>query len=402
MENHPIPQDITSFQFKLIGEMTIKQFFYLAAGSVLAWILLLIDIVGIIKFPMSLAAFMTGFSLAFIPITGRPLDTMLSLFIKALFVPNQYVYRKEAGQIAILHISPRRITKPKFIKTSSYEKLQRALQLSGSARTKNKLDEKEMVFFQSLATLYSPPIQNSAAYTSPVTNQPSIPETKPNTTPKEESSRQTEIIENEEEILRKQTDRITKELEATRVQEMLQKEIKNSQEAHEQVTELEKQLQYAFLEKQRLEKQLEMLAQRLNNPGQKIFSPSMANPPKTQNVRVVPKIMSRQTGVPIVPEIPNILSGVIKDARGNILINILVEVKDKDGNPVRAFKTNSLGQFSSATPLLNGTYAIEFEDPLGKQKFDKIQLVAKGEIIPPMEVFSTDDRETLRQELFKT
>ena len=45
---------------------------------------------------------------------------------------------------------------------------------------------------------------------------------------------------------------------------------------------------------------------------------------------------------------------------------------------------------------------MEFEDPRGKQKFDKIQLTAKGEIISPLEIFSTDEREALRQELFKT
>lgn len=101
------------------------------------------------------------------------------------------------------------------------------------------------------------------------------------------------------------------------------------------------------------------------------------------------------------PEVPNLIAGVIKDPRGNILPNILVEVKDKDDNPIRAFKTNALGQFASATPLLNGTYTITFEDPKKTQLFDTIELLVNGNLIPPMEITSIDEREELRKSLFE-
>ncbi|KKR52786.1 MAG: hypothetical protein UT88_C0021G0001, partial [Candidatus Woesebacteria bacterium GW2011_GWD2_40_19] len=32
MEQHPIPQNISSYQFRLVGDMTLKQFFQLAGG----------------------------------------------------------------------------------------------------------------------------------------------------------------------------------------------------------------------------------------------------------------------------------------------------------------------------------------------------------------------------------
>jgi len=83
----------------------------------------------------------------------------------------------------------------------------------------------------------------------------------------------------------------------------------------------------------------------------------------------------------------------VKDARGNVLPNILIEVKDNDENPVRAFKTNQLGQFASATPLLNGTYTILFEDPAKTHNFDAIQIEVTGEIMQPVEVISHDQRE---------
>src|SRR4029078_4817137 len=104
-------------------------------------------------------------------------------------------------------------------------------------------------------------------------------------------------------------------------------------------------------------------------------------------------------GLPPPADVPNVLLGVVKDSRENILPNILIEVKDAEGNPVRAVKTNQLGQFASATPLSNGTYTMEFEDTRGKNNFDTIELVAKGEILLPLEVISHDLREELRKEL---
>lgn len=102
------------------------------------------------------------------------------------------------------------------------------------------------------------------------------------------------------------------------------------------------------------------------------------------------------------PDSPNLIIGITKDARGNALTNILVEVKDKDNNPVRAFKTNELGRFASATPLINGIYNIEFEDPRGQNKFKKMTINVAGQIIAPIEAISIDPREELRRSLFKT
>jgi hypothetical protein len=118
------------------------------------------------------------------------------------------------------------------------------------------------------------------------------------------------------------------------------------------------------------------------------------------SVRQVPASQTRSVGIPATPEAPNLVTGIIKDPRGNPLPNILVEIKDKEGNPVRAFKTNGLGHFASATALLDGSYTIEFEDIKAENKFQKIAFEAKGQVIMPFEIISTDKREELRKELF--
>src|SRR5579871_3823227 len=100
MDNHPIPQDVTGFQFRLIGDMTVKQFAYLAGGSIAGWILYsLLPISGLLKFPLAGCFVGIGAAFAFLPIDGRPMDIMITNFIRAFFVPNLYIYKKQGGHI---------------------------------------------------------------------------------------------------------------------------------------------------------------------------------------------------------------------------------------------------------------------------------------------------------------
>jgi hypothetical protein len=121
-----------------------------------------------------------------------------------------------------------------------------------------------------------------------------------------------------------------------------------------------------------------------------------APPPPAPSQQVPP------TGpvLPVVPDSPNLLSGVVIDARGKALYGILVEVTDTHGNPVRALKTNDLGHFIAATPLLDGTYTVTCEDPKNVQRFSPVVVVAEGKQIPSLTIRATDERESLRKELF--
>ncbi|MBI2430785.1 MAG: PrgI family protein [Candidatus Levybacteria bacterium] len=311
MENHPIPQDVTGFQFKLIGNMTIKQFAYLATGIVLAWVVYALPLSRLITFPLALILGFLGFALAFLPIDGRPMDAMVAYFIKALFTPNQYVFQKTALQ---------------------------------SANT------------SAIRVLLSTP--------------------KPDQAPKENLPKEEKQLQ-------------TKTEQTAPPEPQTEESITRSQ--YESVMEA---LGLAKAEKERLEQQILVLKEALAKTQQQ----TTAAPPPT--VKKIPVKTSPATRGLLVSDAPNVLSGIVKDPRGNVLSNILVEVKDKDGNPVRAFKTNAFGQFASATPLLNGVYTLEFDDSQGKQKFDAAELTITGEIINPIEVTSIDQREELRKTLF--
>lgn len=289
MENHPIPQDVTGFQFKLIGNMTIKQFAYLATGIILAWIIFQLPILFLIKIPLAIFFAVLGLGLAYLPVAGRPMDTMIANFIKALFRPTKFVYEKSGNPLYF----PGRATSARELKNTPV----------------TQSDD------------HNPPAQpaDNIIIAPPKPKPASNPE--PNTKP------------------------------------------------------------IAL------------------NTAQKPETPQ-ADPPKKPSFDFAQRITKISAQTAYIPDSPSLIAGIAKDPRGNSLPNILVEVKDKEGNPIRAFKTNEVGRFVSATALLNGTYTIEFEDPKGIHKFEKKTVEITGQIVPPIEATSIDPREELRRSLF--
>lgn len=395
MDNHPIPQDITGFQFKLIGDMTVKQFAYLAGGAILGWIMYALPVHFLIRYPLAFFCGGMGIALAFVPVEGRPLDVMLIHFIRALATPNQFIYRKLGRHIPLFDLHPAKQPTHTVVDTQSAQKLHTLL-TQMHYQQKTKLDEKEATH---LASLFSGgALPNFSLPTMP---HLTTPQAVPQPQPEQELEEKTQNAESE---LEKEAKALQAELAKAKAQEMTQQQTHTpvAEDAHQKVLALEKQLSDILSQKQQLEQQLLELAKKLNKP-QNVLTPTIAEEKKeTSHVKQIPKSMSAQVGLPITPDFPNLIIGIVKDSRGNVLPGILVEVTDQEGNPVRAFKTNTLGQFAAATQVPDGTYTLTFEDPNGKHKFDTVALQAKGEIMLPLEVTSTDAREELRRELFGT
>jgi hypothetical protein len=87
---------------------------------------------------------------------------------------------------------------------------------------------------------------------------------------------------------------------------------------------------------------------------------------------------------PTLTSTPNVINGIVKDATGYLLPNVIIVVKDPGGEPVRALKTNKIGQFAISTPLPNGTYTIELEAE--GRTFDIVEVDLEGRLLPPLEV----------------
>ncbi len=121
-------------------------------------------------------------------------------------------------------------------------------------------------------------------------------------------------------------------------------------------------------------------------------------------VRVITPESAVSAGLPRLTTFPNVVTGIIKDAEGNLLPGVLVTVRDKDEVPVRALKTNKLGQYAASTPLPSGTYTIDIEDPRTQHFFDRVRVTLNGSVMAPIEVVSKSkkeiDRNKLAQEIF--
>jgi hypothetical protein len=403
MENHPIPQDITGFEFKLIGDMTLKQFAYVAGGAIIGLLFYALPIFAFIKIPLALVFVGIGVLFAFVPFEGRPLDIMIKNFVKAVLNPTQYLYQKMDAQILTENSLA---STPSGKKQSLNEVSQKQLKsfLNSLPVGKNKLDKKEMVFFESLAQYgTNKSSQVAPGFVASHSIATSAAQPAPLQTIVQPSAKPTQAETNND--LQKTAALLEKELQNAKAQEAAGNQTNPEEylKAHQKVLELQKTLSDLAFQKQELESKLISLQQKMEMQGQSIYTPSVAHQEglkETKFVRSIPQNMQKSAGLPTAPEFPNVVTGIIKDPRGNPLQNILVEVKDSQGNAVRAFKTNALGQFASATPLTNGEYSIGFEDPREQNKFDTVAFKATGEIILPIEIISVDSREELRRSLF--
>lgn len=386
MENHPIPQDITGFKFKLIGSVTVKQFLYLFGAGLLCYFFYSSPIFFLIKFPLILSIGGSGAALAFLPIDGRPLDKMIIYYLKAIPRENLYLFKKKGVDLYVetIEIPEARKKKIQEIKAQKEEtQIRKDIILSKLKRSFFSPDEIELNFLNKIkpfleeAIIKSPMKKEAQTLSKPQVQAQNIDIDTRLKRAQEAEQIQKKVREEEEKKRIEQAsafdmNKKLRELEARLLGDMRQKELPQ-------------------------EKPLDIDRAKTADTISTINKPVEKATPQATQMRPQAHILA---GFPVLPDVPNIILGIVKDPRGRVLPNIIVEVIDKSNNPVRAFKTNQLGQFASATPLPNGTYRILFEDPQKQHEFDTIEITLEGNIFSPLEVISTDAREKLRQELF--
>lgn len=94
MNEHPVPRNVTGFEFQLIGFMTLKQFGYLATGAILAFIFYNAPL-SFFRFPIAAVFLFVGIAFAFLPVQERPLDEFIVNLIRSVYQPTQFAWEKE-------------------------------------------------------------------------------------------------------------------------------------------------------------------------------------------------------------------------------------------------------------------------------------------------------------------
>ncbi len=94
MEEHAIPRQITTFEFKLIGFLTIKQFLFLLLFSSLGYVVYALTPIQFVNILSGVFVALIGAAFAFLPVNERPLDIWIKNLILRLISPSQYLYDK--------------------------------------------------------------------------------------------------------------------------------------------------------------------------------------------------------------------------------------------------------------------------------------------------------------------
>lgn len=395
MEQHPVPQNVTTFQFRLIGDMTIKQFGFLIGGAIVAYICYKLPLPFFITWPLTVLAALTGFGFAFVPVEERPMDVWVLSFLKNVYSPTQFIWQRK---MAVPEPPP---TPTPQIKPATN------LQASQTIQSLYAPPDAHVVTTQTV-----PPKRSSILSWIDSLFAKTAPGPADIARARLTAATPTPKVESQPE--KPQTEADTKIVELTTQVTKLQKELEEKQITESRILELQKQLTDLLQQKQNME--LEITNIRKQFSRQPPFAPAgfpplkstpapsgitTSLPQKSPTVSVVSPDAAIRAGIPRLTTYPNVVTGIVKDYDKNLLPAVLVTVKDTEGVPLRALKTNKLGQFAASTQLPNGTYVVEVEDPRGRYVFDRAQITLNGAVMPAVELVARGKREIQREELAK-
>lgn len=328
MEAHPIPQQISSYQFRLVGDMTLKQFFQLGGGALVAILIYSTGLHPLIKWPLILTSVSLGAALAFLPLEERPLSRWIIAFFRSVYSPTVYIWQKsDAGYD---FFQPEEST-PSFSQSPIQQKPEEYFKESPSEQEKSlsNLEAGEKNFLSRIIGLFKQEstfgkiTEQTVPSSIPITTPPQ-PKVKPEVTIPiaEPKSFRPKIVIDGENLLPTEKQQVNISLH--------------------QVTPILKESQI-----------------------------------KSEQAQ-----FSAQAAPPLPPTIPNTITGQVLTSDGKIIEGAILEIRDVAGRPVRAIRSNKLGHFMIVTALPNGQYDIITEKE-GYQ-FEPTNFEAKGEIIPPI------------------
>lgn len=338
MQQHPIPQNVTQYQFRLVGDMTLKQFLELAGGLLVAYLFYASNLIFIFKWPLALLSVFVGLALAFFPLEDRPLDQWVINFVKAIYGPTRFIWQKtnKIPSLFLFSAHPPEIT-------NTVTKTIKAPTLRSAATPVSDLSEDEAKQIGAVDSLFgSLPASPSAP--PPTMSHGSLTIDRPSVTirklkPQAAVSDTPVFTHPAKSVVIPQNNSVGVD---PRVDPQLSKPAST------------------------------VVFQSPTAPS----APAVATPP---NLGVAKNI-----ALPASPKLPNLVTGVVVDAAGKQVENAIVQIVSRDGIPARAMKTSSLGQFYTSTPLSPDTYVIEIDkDGL---RFAPQQIVVNNTILAPIEL----------------
>lgn len=418
MEQHPVPQNVTTFQFRLVGDMTLKQFGYLAGGVIIAYICYKLPLPFFFTWPLTFVAALGGFGLAFVPVEERPMDVWVTSFVKNIYSPTQFLWQKAPPpppsslvNAQTIPVQPAQFLPQRVQQPAPQQVASRPVSgvLQGIYSQPTPVAHASSGPFDWLTKLFKPSPKQPipATQSAPAIPTPSVTGRHLDTTPPPKVAPH-EAPSAVEQVKKREEELTTKAIE-------IKGALEEKAQTQARILELQQQLTQVLQDRDHMQQELSSLRTNptpLPQPAMPVATVPAANPPtassiatplgpNTQTVKIITPEGAVKAGLPRLTTFPNVVTGITRDSDSNLLPGVLVTVRDKDGVPLRALKTNRLGQFGASTPLANGTYFVEIEDPRTRYTFDRVQITLNGSIVPALEIIAKSQKEISRNKLAK-
>jgi hypothetical protein len=467
-------------EFKLIGDLTMRQFFYLMIFSGIAYAAWTFNVPPVLKWPIVIISVLLGIGFAFVPIEDRGLDEWIVNFFSAVYSENQLIWKKKPTPPSAFLQANISIVQQELITlapTTSRRKLEQYLTHEQKDEKLDALDLREQEFIEKVRAAYmtepaktavaveTPSVEIAEAYPmQPPSGEPEKEGLEPSTegpekkqkpatkakleikkaaprakkvtfniptnavsahlnpvTPNRHTGRKfTNLLASEGSLVlpirgektllpfeqtpepvntQEKADNLKMYLQQLEQTEgiSIEKNKKEKAEVSQEATEVMKKIQE---ENEKLMTEIEKLKQK--SPEEKKDSIKQLVQKQKHKEETIKNLASRvkelgpqELGVPAdessskeleAPTAPNVVTGIVKNFQGRGISGVLLIIKNAHNDPVRAIKTNALGQFTISNPLANGKYKINIDvnNETGFS-FDIIDVEATGGIIPPLE-----------------
>lgn len=158
VKQHAVPQNIMQVEFKVIGSLTMRQFFYLIVAAILAVGAFKSGLPGFVRVPLAFGIALGGLAIAFLPVEDRGLDQWIANFFNAIYMPTQRTWRKQVLPPSYFLYQNAALLKSELLAvapTASRRKLEQYLEHETGEKKIDPLDIQEDAYIQKVRASFA-------------------------------------------------------------------------------------------------------------------------------------------------------------------------------------------------------------------------------------------------------
>ncbi len=379
MREHPIPQDVVGYRFHIVGNMTIKQFAEIGAGCIVAFLIYTTNLFDLIKWPLIGISVAMGAMAAFVPFEERPLDHWLITFIRVMYKPTLFYWRREPKVPEPFLYQPNQVKNTTTDLDLSPARRQRIKEYLGTLNQGQAPDQLElmeqsrlqeiMMAFQTTQGVGLIKQGHRATLTVRTHSLKSLPT---DTTTAQPAPASVTVFETPA-----SSGLPTSTSLAANKQLLGVHQVATSIEIPEAPT--------VNLQSSQLTTDEATAINATQAPADERAYTDVAATPAIVGT-ASPAELNANLPFPTRPSEPNKLVGMVLTPTNELINDAIVEIGTPQGLVARAVKTNALGQFFVTTPLPSGEYTISVDKE--NYQFLPQSLSLTGQVVDPIEIRS--------------